>query len=283
MNDKKKLFAVYISLIAVIIIIGVISKLIEKDSSSSGKSSQAWINKPVKYVSPDKKEETRISHAVILLNNIESIKGLDDRQIIKMRSEKLKQYRGAEIYPKAANPYDTRYRKTLSNLRGDINIAEGIKYYVVNPFLLIMQTYVNQMKTITPYCKSVSLKFDNNIIEETYSGESAAMWFYYVYSDEDHPGSISLWLANAMDAKYRYGNIDITKSSNIDLDNFFSQGRAAPDGLYWKENLSMKKTFGRLKLKEKDQYTSIYLKLWKRKPVKNTEKEDIAYIIKIIP
>lgn len=232
----------------------------------------------------------------IKVNPITDIGGLAHDAFAKFRKSKVKEYSLLNIFPEDYGPFNGQHNNIYGQITPYANWVEGARFYICNPYLLIILSCANHITPLAFYCRNkenIKVKYSNRKIEEIYEGREALNWFNTLYSYDDYPGIIRVWMVNAKDAGLRYACIDKNKTINVDFDwsssansivnSAYTCGEFFHVGKYNLNNLSPANMNGRIKLLGKNRYTCIYIKLWMVKPVDITQEEDFAYVVKIIP
>jgi hypothetical protein len=227
------------------------------------------------------------------INPVTALDGMSLQEIADFRIGKVNEYSILNIFPPDYNPLKLPHSKIYNSITSGADWLHPAQFYISNPYLLIVVTCANHVTPLALGFYHKEVRYSNLAIEEIYEGEDARKWFRQLYSYEDYPGVIRIWTVNACDACLFYTNVDKRRTVNIDfswnnspgnitntiynLSEFFHTGR------YGKNNLSPANANGRIKLLNRDSYTCIYIKLWRKRPQNINQKEDFAYIIKIIP
>ncbi|MDD5131380.1 MAG: hypothetical protein PHH44_01840 [bacterium] len=214
-------------------------------------------------------------------------------EFAQFRISKIKQYPQLNIFPSDYDPFAYPHKLIYKDIVfGTVwrNAAEG---YISNPYLLIILSAASYTEPLEKTCQLTEVKYKNRSIEENYTGYQAAQFFQIFDPARDFPGAVRIWMVNAKDAGLRYATVDKAKCENIDFtwhntpDNIansvYSLHAYYHVGRYQENNISPNCQRATLKIREKDKYTCIYVKLWVNEPKNQEEKEDFAYIIKVIP
>lgn len=229
---------------------------------------------------------------VIKINTADNLSGLTKEEFINFRKNKVQEYSFLNIFPKNYNPQKT----VFGQVSFGVNWVEGVPFYICNPYLLIILSCKDHTRPLDYYFKdraNIKIKYTNRIIEEIYEKDEALNWFNVLYSYDDYPGIIRIWMPNASDAGLIFACVDRSKTVNVDFDwneqttNITNSAYLGREffhvGKYNVNNLSPSDARAHLKLIEKNRYTCIYVKLWVVEPKDINQKEDFVYIIKIIP
>lgn len=226
------------------------------------------------------------------INPVIILDGMSLQEIADFRIGKVNEDSILNIFPPDYNPLKPPHNKIYNSITSAAEWLHPAQFYISNPYLLIILTCANHVTPLALGFYNKGVRYSNTAIEEIYEGEEAREWFRQLYSYEDYPGVIRVWTVNAYDACLFYANVDKNRTVNINfnwnnspsnimntiynLSEFFHLGR------YGKNNLSPANANGRIKLLNRDTYTCIYIKLWRKRPQNIDKKEDFAYIIKII-
>jgi len=231
--------------------------------------------------------QERVSIAV---NAAASLDGLPKEQILALRKSEVKKHEELGIFPKDYEPSSRVFRRVQD--RG--GWVKDVRFFINNPYLLVLNSSHPYVNVLTPYCDVTAVTYFEKKISESYRGEAARKWFYYIYDHyKQNNQIIRLWFANAYDAGFRFAHIDKNKSLNVDLkwknsqdsvvngvysgNEFFHVGHLA------KNNISPFDERATLRLVTRDTKTVIHIKLWKNKPASPDATEDFAYIIRMEP
>ncbi|MEW6555977.1 MAG: zinc ribbon domain-containing protein [Elusimicrobiota bacterium] len=230
--------------------------------------------------------------ANINVNPVTVLNSFTRDEFINFRKNRVAEYSFLNIFPKDYSPHDSIF----GSITFGVDWVEGIPFYVCNPYLLIILTCADHATPIAYYCKNttnIKVNYSNGKIEEIYEGEEALNWFNILYSYDDNPGIIAIRMVNARDAHLLYACIDKEKTVNVDFSWSASPNNITNSirntygffhvGKYGKNNFSPEDNCSWLKLSARNKYTCIYIKLYLMKLVDINQKEDFAYIIKIIP
>jgi hypothetical protein len=231
--------------------------------------------------------QERVSIAV---NAAASIDGLPKQQIFALRKSEVQKHKELGIFPKNYEPTWRVFGRVLD--RG--GWVKDVRFFVNNPYLLVLNSSHPYVNVLTPYCNVTTVTYFDRKINESYRGETAKKWFYYIYDYyKQNNEIIRLWFANAYDAGFRFAHIDKDRSLNVDLKRKNSQD-SVMNGVYSgneffhvghlaKNNISPFDERATLRLVTRDTKTVIYIKLWKNKPASRDATEDFAYIIRMEP
>jgi hypothetical protein len=231
--------------------------------------------------------QERVSIAV---NAAACIDGLPKEQIFALRKSEVQKHKELGIFPKNYEPTWRVFGRVLD--RG--GWVKDVRFFINNPYLLVLNSSHPYVNVLTPYCNVAAVTYFDRKISESYRGETAKKWFYYIYDYyKQNNEIIRLWFANAYDVGFRFAHIDGERSLNVDLkwknsqdsvvngvysgNEFFHFGHLA------KNNISSRDERATLKLVTRDTKTVIYIKLWKNKPTSPDATEDFAYIIRMDP
>jgi hypothetical protein len=231
--------------------------------------------------------EKRISIAV---NPAASLDGLSKEEILALRTSEVEKHRELAIFPKNYEPSS----RVFGRLQDRGGWVKDVRFFINNPYLLVLNSSHPYVNVLTPYCGVSAVACSEGRISESYRGEAARKWFYYIYDYYKMNNEIiRLWFANAYDAGFRFAHIDKRRSLNVDLtwknsedslingvysgNEFFHVGHLA------KNNISPRDERATIKLVKRDIKTAIYIKLWKNRPASHDAPEDFGYMIEMEP
>lgn len=227
------------------------------------------------------------------INPITTLDGMSIEEIAVFRTDKVEEYSFLDIFPYSYNPLEKRHKEIYGSITSGAGWLESAQFYICNPYLLVILTCANHVTPLVRRCGNPNIKYSNGVIEETYRGENARNWFDELYSYNDYPGIVRLWMVNAYDAYLFYANVDKERTENIDFNwstssghivNSIHRGRSLFHfGHHGVNNLSSADSMARIKILNKYDYTCIYVKLWRNMPLDKNEEADFAYIIRLIP
>ncbi|MEW6068329.1 MAG: hypothetical protein AB1610_08575 [Nitrospirota bacterium] len=227
---------------------------------------------------------------LIPVNVMVFLDGFSKEQIFAIRKSEVEKHGEIGIFPKNYEP--------SSSVFGQVQDREGwvkdVQFFINNPYLLVLNSSHPYVNVLTPYCDVPAVTYSGRKITETYRGEAAKKWFYYIYDYyKQNNRIIRLWFANAYDAGFRFAHIDKKRSLNVDFmwkhskdslvsgvysgNEFFHVGHLA------KNNISPRDEKATIRLLHRDTKTVIYIKLWRNKPSSRDATEDFAYIIRMEP
>jgi hypothetical protein len=229
--------------------------------------------------------QERVSIAV---NAAASLDGLPKEQIFALRKSEVEKHKELGIFPKNYEPSS----RVFGQVQDRGGWVKDVRFFINNPYLLVLNSSHPYVNVLTPYCDVSTVAYLERKISESYRGEAAKKWFYYIYDHyKQNNEIIRLWFANAYDAGFRFAHIDRERSLNVDLtwknsqdsivngvysgNEFFHVGHLA------KNNISPFDKRATLRLVTRDIKTVIYIKLWKNRPASRVAAEDFAYIIKM--
>jgi len=224
----------------------------------------------------------------ITVNPITPLHKLSKDAIFSLRQAKVSDSKMLKIFSEKYIPAPSIYNQI--DERADW--VHDTQFFVSNPCLLVVISAGNKVNAFLPYCNVDSVEYSYGKITETYRGQSAEKWFYYVFDYYgEFQGIIRLWFVNAYDAGFKYACIDSSKSINIDMNyprseisflrSIYSGHEFYHVGHLKKNNISPYDVRATIKLREKNARTAIYVKLWRSQPVAMSDKEDFAYLFKI--
>ena len=233
---------------------------------------------------PEKKQVSIAVNAAAFLD------GLPKEQIFALRKSEVDKHGELRIFPKNYEPNNSVFGQVQD--RG--GWVKDVRFFINNPYLLVLNSSHPFVNVLTPYCGVAAVTYSESKISESYHGEAAKKWFYYIYEHyKQNNEIIRLWFANAYDAGFRFAHIDKKRSVNVDLTWRNSQDSLV-NGLYSgneffhvghlaKNNISSRDERATLRLVKRDTKTVVYIKLWKNKPTSHDTKEDFAYVIRMEP
>ena len=226
----------------------------------------------------------------ITVNVAASLDGLPKEQIFALRKSEVEKHAELGIFPKNYEPSS----RVFGQMQDRGGWVKDVRFFINNPYLLVLNSSHPYVNVLTPYCDVPAVTYSEKKISESYQGEAAKKWFYYIYDYyKQNNQIIRLWFANAYDAGFRFAHIDKKRSLNVDLtwknsqdspvngvysgSEFFHVGHLA------KNNISPRDERATIRLVTRDTKTVIYIKLWKNKPASRDATEDFAYIIRMEP
>ena len=229
----------------------------------------------------------------VQINPISSLNKKSLKEIAAFRIEKVKEYSFLNIFPEDYNPLIKKHKEIFGRITPYADWLEPAQFYICNPYMLVVLTCAGHVTPLVINCFNSSIEYSYRTIIETHKGEDANRWFNELYSHEKNKGLIRIWTVNASDAYLFYANVDKNQSENIDYDwhsvpqniiNSPYEGHSYFHlGHYNVNNLSFSDQNAWIKLRKKDVYTKIYIKLWRNRPKSINDKEDMAYIVEIKP
>jgi hypothetical protein len=211
-------------------------------------------------------------------------------EIFRRRQMEIDRYRDLEIFPA-----DYISNKSIFGQIDDkIGWLQDTPLFLMNPYLLVIEAGGEYVNGIFAYCPMSSLTYSPKRITISYEKESAKKWRHYINDYyQDSKGVMRLWFVNAMDAGFSYAHVDPARSENVEPvpgapadhvmigvyspTDFFHVGRKG------KNNISPNDAKAKLKLKDRNAKTTIYVKLWRKKPVNSNAPEDFSYVIDVAP
>ncbi len=210
--------------------------------------------------------------------------------IYSLRKRKINDNKMLGIFPENYVPAASIY----GQINEKADWVHDTQFFVNNPYLLAVISSGNKVNAFLPYCNMNSVEYSHGKITETYKGRPAEKWFFFALDYYgDFKGIIRLWFVNAYDAGFKYAHVDSSKSINIDMTYPPSEGSLLKSiysghelyhvGHLKKNNISPYDVRATIKLQEKNSKTVIYVKLWKSRPLGNSDREDFAYIFRIEP
>jgi hypothetical protein len=226
--------------------------------------------------------------------NLPTQLGVFDRTgFIKFRKDKINEYGQTNIYASDYDPFTNPHDEIYHSIVFGVNWTDFSQFYVCNPYFLIILSKPTHVIALAEHCGLSEIQYKNGTIEEVYSGSQAAQFFSFVAEEPDLSNAVRLWMVNAQDAELPYIAIDKAKCENIDFtwrdtpeniaNCIYTLKACYHVGSYKLNNISPDCPRATLKIKEMNKYTCIYVKLWANKPASKEAKEDLAYVIKVIP
>ncbi|MFA6093838.1 MAG: zinc ribbon domain-containing protein [Elusimicrobiota bacterium] len=234
-----------------------------------------------------------IGGARIWVASAQSLASMTREQFMAFRKEKVAEYSFLNIFPSDYDPFNGPRGQIYGGISFGKDWVEDAQFYIRNPYLLItlcQAPYINPILLNSGY---PDVRYSTGSITETYAGETAARFFRQIFSGENADGSVRIWMVNAFDAGLTYAHLSRERSQNLDFSAVSSEGNISRSvysnhgffhvGHYGKNNLSPNDPDGIVKVEQRDKPTVFYLKLWAKQPADPTQKEDFAYIIRVIP
>lgn len=223
-------------------------------------------------------------------NSLVPLQQMDKHQIFDLRKSKVSGYRELKIYPENYAPEPSIFEQ----LKEYVDWVRDTQFFIVNPYLLIIDSAGEYVDGLIPFCPVTTITYSQNKITARYEKEAATKWFYYIYEYyPDSKGVVRLWFVNALDAGFRYFHVDAACSANIEpipnsandhvMKSVYAPREFFHVGRYKKNNISPNDNRAKLKLKDKNVRTVIYIKLWANRPDAINSKEDFSYVIEVDP
>ena len=214
-------------------------------------------------------------------------------QFAEYRMQKVSMYQQLNIFPLNYNPLKYPHNEIYKRIGFGTEWTEAAEKFISNPYLFVTLSAASYIEPMETYCQLTKVQYKNGVIEEKYCGPQASRFFQIFDLNFDVPGAVRIWVVNAQDAGLIYSTVDKEKCENIDFtwrntpdniaNSIYSINTVYNVGQYQKNNISPDCRRSTLKIKNKGKYTSIYVKLWINKPKSQKEREEFAYIIKVIP
>jgi hypothetical protein len=209
-------------------------------------------------------------------------------EIFRRRQMEIDRYRDLEIFRADYVPS----KPIFGQIDDRIGWLQDTPLFLMNPYLLVIEAGGEYVNGIFAYCPMSSLSYSPKRITISYEKESAKKWRHYINDYyQDSRGVMRLWFVNAMDAGFPYAHVDPARSENVEPvpgaaadhvmkgvyspTDFFHVGRKG------KNNISPNDARAKLKLKDPNAKTTIYVKLWRKKPVNSNAPEDFSYVIDV--
>ncbi len=135
--------------------------------------------------------EKQISIAV---NAPASLDGLPKKEILALRKSEVEKYRELTIFPKNYEPSS----RVFGQVRDRGGWVKDVRFFINNPYLLVLNSSHPYVNVLTPHCGVSAVTYSERKISESYRGEAAKKWFYYIYDYYKRNNEIvRLWFANA--------------------------------------------------------------------------------------
>ncbi|MFH1415757.1 MAG: hypothetical protein ABIH89_06700 [Elusimicrobiota bacterium] len=231
------------------------------------------------------------AHPVIIAPARYSLDGFSVKDIAVLRREIVSKYNIPGIYQGGYHMSGEPENRIYRSISPDAGWTDEAEFFISNPYFLIILTYTGS-STPLAFKFNCGVEYEKNSFRETYEGNDARRWFYNLYYYEDSAGMIRINMVNAYDAGFLHAGLDAALSVNVDaewkesgiiLNGIYSQPGFYHVGRGGTNNLSPTDPRGRIKLIRKNEYTLLYIKLWREKPENISAKEDLSYIIEIAP
>jgi len=218
------------------------------------------------------------------------LNGLSREEIFALRKSEVAKHMDLGIFPRNYAPN----QRLFGQVEPRTGWVKDVQFIVGNPYLLVLNSSHPYVNVLTPYCGVDKVTFAEGKIIETYRGQVARKWFFYIYDYyKKNNGIIRLWLCNAYDAGFRYAHIDAARSVNLNLTwsnspdslvgGVYSGNEYFHVGHLGKNNISPYDEKATIQLQRRDVDTAVCIKLWKDKPPSPDLREDLAYVIRMEP
>lgn len=292
MNDKnidKKYITLIILIAAVFALVYALSRLNTGKEISNENPNKIGNTRKAEYA------ELYGKDAEIFFNTQYNLDKMTKEEAADFRKEKVKQYSFLNIYPLNYEPLESPHGNIYNSITDGADWTHHCAFYVANPYYLIG---VAAAGTISDFGLRANdfprVKYGGGKIHVVYSGINAKKWLYCAFKGDGpyEKGLVGLIGVNALDSGFSWGYVDKSRCKNISSDWEPSPSNIinAPHkfvgfyhvGQYNKNNLSPYDADAALKL-EADTSTQLVIKLWRQKPKYDFEKEDLTYIISVIP
>ncbi|KAF0145038.1 MAG: hypothetical protein FD156_1365 [Nitrospirae bacterium] len=212
------------------------------------------------------------------------------QDIFALRKSKVDEYGDIGIYSKQYIPEESIFGK----IDEQADWVQDTQFFIVNPYLLVVDSAGEYVDALIPCCPALSILYSKNKISVKYENEPAKKWLYYINDYyKDSKGVVRLWFVNALDAGFKYAYVDSSRSMNVEpaadapadhvMKGIYSPREFFHVGHYKKNNISPNDPKAKLKLKDKNGRTIIYVKLWRNQPATVSAQEDFAYVIEVNP
>jgi hypothetical protein len=234
-------------------------------------------------------------YASLEINPIIDLNRLDKEAIGDIRYALVMKNAFLNLFPEDYDPLQPPRDKIFERIASGKGWIADSQFHVCNPYLLIIPTCRRRINPIMTNGGDlyVTLTYTGTSIEERYELDDAQAWLGRAFACPDRPGEIRLWMTNAYDAGFPYASLDFHMSENVDLGwgtggntivgGLHSQSGFFHVGNHGQNNLSPADAKGRIRLREADTATSIYVKLWRARPVDADAPQDFAYHIVLLP
>src|SRR6185369_16931641 len=243
---------------------------------------------PAKKPSGRQKIESPGGNVFLGANYTTDLQATAKEEIFRRRQREIDRYRDLEIFPTDYIPN----KSIFGQIDDKIGWLQDTPLFLLNPYLLVMEAGGEYVNGIFAYCPMSSLTYSPKRITISYEKESAKKWRHYINDYyQDSRGVIRLWFVNAMDAGFPYAHVDPARSENVEpvpgapADHVMKGVYAPTDffhvGRKGKNNISPNDAKAKLKLKDPNAKTTIYVKLWRQKPVNANAPEDFSYVIDV--
>lgn len=211
-------------------------------------------------------------------------------EIFRRRQMEIDRYRDLEIFPAGYLPN----KSIFGQIDDKIGWLPDTPLFLLNPYLLVIEAGGEYVNGIFAYCPMSSLAYSPKRITICYEKASATKWRHYINDYyQDSRGVMRLWFVNAMDAGFPFVHVDPARSENVEpvpgaaADHVMNGVYAPTDffhvGRKGKNNISPNDARAKLKLKDPSARTTIYVKLWRKKPGNANAPEDFSYVIDVAP
>ncbi|MBI9083987.1 MAG: hypothetical protein JEZ11_10350 [Desulfobacterales bacterium] len=212
-------------------------------------------------------------------------------EISTFRIRKIEEYGGLGVYPDNYDPFADYHYEIYGQITGKENWLKPAVHFIANPYQLVTTTNAHRVTAFSLYCPEASIDYDDGFIEETYTGKSAECWFEKAYAIKDWPGQVWLITVNAWDAGFQWAYVDVAQSQNIlkssdprHITNLaISKVYYYHVGQYGVNNLSPNERRAWVTISRRGAPTTIYVKLWQRKPASPAELAEMIYIVNVLP
>lgn len=209
-------------------------------------------------------------------------------ELYRQRQTEIDRYRELGIYPADYVPKESIFGKIDDN----IDWIHDTPLFLLNPYLLVIEAGGEYVNGIFAYCPMTALVYSPKRITISYEKESAKKWRHYINNYyPDSRGVLRLWFVNALDAGFPYAHVDAARSENVEplpgaAADHVMMGVYSPQeyfnvGRKGKNNISPNDAKAKLKLKDPNAKTTIYVKLWRKRPSNADKPEDFSYVINV--
>jgi hypothetical protein len=228
----------------------------------------------------------------IAIRNPVLLSGINREDFARFRTELTREYGQLGFFPKDYDPFSGPGRNIYEPIAFGNSWTDFAEFYVANPYLLIILAKSSISFPFALRCGLPEVQYKDGVIEETYSRGRASLFFKFM---EEEPIShmVRICMVNAIDAGFCYATVDRYKCENIDF-----MWNCAPDGIArsvcflptmygmggsGQNDIMLPGDQAVLKIENYRHSTRIYIKLWKQQPSRQSDKEDLAYVITVQP
>lgn len=227
---------------------------------------------------------------VYLPNNYRpDLEATKKEEIFRQRRVEIDKYRDLEIFPANYTPN----KAIFGQIDDRIGWLHDTPLFLMNPYVLVVDAGGAFVNGEFAYCPVSSIVYSRNRIDMRYENESAKKWLRNINGYKECSGTVRLWFVNAMDAGFPYVYVDPSRSENIEpipgapadhaMKSVLTPAEFFHVGRKGKNNISPDDARAKVKLKDPNARTAIYVKLWRKKPVNPVAPEDFSYVMRVEP